>query len=170
MGLGGRRREWARIGVDDLMLVVGEMMIPHVSIYCSGVEARSRYICNELTTVSTASRLPHSHPQQIRRLQRRPLPILLGTNSSDTCTPHPSSRWLSATTARARRWSPDRRPAQRATRHNPRRRLGRIRPRPDSAQSGGPSVVREEQTHLPHERVGRFRPSEGLFRRRQERP
>lgn len=31
MGLGGRRREWARIGVDDLMLVVGEMMIPHVS-------------------------------------------------------------------------------------------------------------------------------------------
>ena len=31
MGLGGRRREWARIGVDDLMLVVGEMMVPHVS-------------------------------------------------------------------------------------------------------------------------------------------
>lgn len=32
MGLGGRRREWARIGVDDLMLVVGEMMVPHVSV------------------------------------------------------------------------------------------------------------------------------------------
>jgi protein FAM50 len=32
MGFGGRRREWARIGVDDLMLVVGEMMVPHVSI------------------------------------------------------------------------------------------------------------------------------------------
>ena len=33
MGLGGRRREWARIGVDDLMLVVGEMMVPYVSIF-----------------------------------------------------------------------------------------------------------------------------------------
>lgn len=32
MGLGGRRREWARIGVDDLMVVVGEMMVPHVSV------------------------------------------------------------------------------------------------------------------------------------------
>lgn len=30
-GLGRRRREWARIGVDDLMVVVGDMMIPHVS-------------------------------------------------------------------------------------------------------------------------------------------
>jgi protein FAM50 len=34
MGLGGRRREWARIGVDDLMVVVGEMMVPHVSCDC----------------------------------------------------------------------------------------------------------------------------------------
>jgi protein FAM50 len=33
MGLGGRRREWARIGVDDLMIVVGEMMVPHVSCH-----------------------------------------------------------------------------------------------------------------------------------------
>jgi protein FAM50 len=33
MGLGGRRREWARIGVDDLMVVVGEMMVPHVSCH-----------------------------------------------------------------------------------------------------------------------------------------
>ena len=41
MGLGGRRREWARIGVDDLMLVVGEMMIPHVSVYCFGLKARA---------------------------------------------------------------------------------------------------------------------------------
>jgi protein FAM50 len=77
MGLGGRRREWARIGVDDLMLVVGEMMIPHVSVYSFCVEASPRNICNELTTESTAPRLPHSHPQQIRRLQRRSLPLLL---------------------------------------------------------------------------------------------
>ena len=40
MGLGGRRREWARIGVDDLMLVVGEMMIPHVSVLCFGMESQ----------------------------------------------------------------------------------------------------------------------------------
>lgn len=128
MGLGGRRREWARIGVDDLMLVVGEMMIPHVStfIWFFGVEPRSWVMCNELTTVYVAPRLPHSHPQQIRRLQRRPLPILLRTNSSNTCTPHTSSRWLSATTTRGRRWSPHRRPAQRPTRHNPRRRTGRL--------------------------------------------
>jgi protein FAM50 len=77
MGLGGRRREWARIGVDDLMLVVGEMMIPHVSVYSFCVEASPRNICNELTTESTAPRLPHSHPQQIRRIQRRSLPLLL---------------------------------------------------------------------------------------------
>jgi protein FAM50 len=32
-GVGGRRREWARIGVDDLMVVVGEMMVPHVSVF-----------------------------------------------------------------------------------------------------------------------------------------
>jgi len=34
-GVGGRRREWARIGVDDLMVVVGEMMVPHVSCLSS---------------------------------------------------------------------------------------------------------------------------------------
>ena len=170
MGLGGRRREWARIGVDDLMLVVGEMMVPHVSVYCFGVQAVSQSMCNELTTVSTAPRLPHPHPQQIHRLQRRPLPLLLRADSSNTRTPHPSSRWLPTTTPRARKRPPHSRPTQRPTRHNPRLRIGRLRPRSDVAESGGSSVVREEQTHLPHERVGRLRPSEGLFRRRQERP
>jgi len=28
------RREWARIGVDDLMLVRGNIIIPHVSLQC----------------------------------------------------------------------------------------------------------------------------------------
>jgi protein FAM50 len=28
----GSRREWARVGVDDLMLVRGEIIIPHVSM------------------------------------------------------------------------------------------------------------------------------------------
>lgn len=38
LGVGGgekanNRREWARVGVDDLMLVRGEVIIPHVSRY-----------------------------------------------------------------------------------------------------------------------------------------
>jgi hypothetical protein len=152
-----------------LMLVVGEMMVPHVSVSCFGIETTFSNMCNKLTTVSTAPRLPHPHPQQIRRLQRHSLPFLLRADSSNTRTPHPSSRWLPATTPRTRKRPPHRRPAQRPTRHNSRRRLGRLRPRPDVAQSGGSSVVREEQTHLPHERVGGLRPSEGLFRRWQER-
>lgn len=45
MGLGGRRREWARIGVDDLMVVVGEMMVPHVSLNMASMQ-RSESICN----------------------------------------------------------------------------------------------------------------------------
>jgi len=36
-GVGGEkaaaRREWARVGVDDLMLVRGEVIIPHVSYF-----------------------------------------------------------------------------------------------------------------------------------------
>ena len=37
LGVGGgekasSRREWARVGVDDLMLVRGEVIIPHVSV------------------------------------------------------------------------------------------------------------------------------------------
>lgn len=35
-GLGARRREWARIGVDDMMVVVGDMMVPHVSVDIDG--------------------------------------------------------------------------------------------------------------------------------------
>lgn len=31
------RREWARVGVDDLMLVRGEIIIPHVSLDCCNV-------------------------------------------------------------------------------------------------------------------------------------
>ena len=37
LGIGGgektnSKREWARVGVDDLMLVRGELIIPHVSL------------------------------------------------------------------------------------------------------------------------------------------
>lgn len=38
----GSRREWSRVGVDDLMLIRGEIIIPHVRILrstCSYTEA-----------------------------------------------------------------------------------------------------------------------------------
>lgn len=37
LGVGGdkSKREWARVGVDDLMLVRGEIIIPHVSFEAS---------------------------------------------------------------------------------------------------------------------------------------
>jgi protein FAM50 len=107
MGLGGRRREWARIGVDDLMVVVGEMMLPHVSSERE-IVVDNRISCNELTILSTAPRLPHPHPQQIRRLQRRLVPLLLRANISNASTPRPSCGWILASSPRARRRSPDR--------------------------------------------------------------
>ena len=41
LGVGGagekaNRREWARVGVDDLMLVRGEVIIPHVGGWLRG--------------------------------------------------------------------------------------------------------------------------------------
>jgi hypothetical protein len=114
-GVGGRRREWARIGVDDLMVVVGEMMVPHVSVF-SGEHVKDRSIRfirmrkKKLTVCPTASRLPHAHPQQMRRLQRRPLPILLGTHSRNARTSNPSRRRHPArTTTRTRIRPPNRR-------------------------------------------------------------
>jgi protein FAM50 len=52
MGLGGRRREWARIGVDDLMVVVGEMMVPHVSLFLligKAISYPKTCVCDKLT-------------------------------------------------------------------------------------------------------------------------
>lgn len=50
LGVGGTgektnsRRDWARVGVDDLMLVRGEVIIPHVSIlFAKGVGAGIDY-------------------------------------------------------------------------------------------------------------------------------
>ena len=52
LGVGGKdgegakaRREWARVGVDDLMLVRGEIIIPHVSTLLSveRLQGHSRY-------------------------------------------------------------------------------------------------------------------------------
>jgi hypothetical protein len=122
----------------------------------------------KLTISPTAPRLPHADPQQMRRLQRRSLPILLRTHSRNARTPDPSRRrHLARTTTRRLRPS-DRRPTQRPTRSDPRLGAGRLRPRPESSESCRSEVVREKQAHLPDERVGGLRSSEGLFRWRKE--
>lgn len=126
-GVGGRRREWARIGVDDLMVVVGEMMVPHVSVFLSEdvemiVYSFHSYVRKEkLTICPTAPRLPHAHAQQMRWLQRRPLPNLLRTHSRDARTPNPSRRRHPArTTAGTSLWPSNRRSTQRPTCSDPR--------------------------------------------------
>lgn len=50
LGAGGAegakaRREWARVGVDDLMLVRGEIIIPHVSAPRDELRAASLQVC-----------------------------------------------------------------------------------------------------------------------------
>ena len=126
-GVGGRRREWARIGVDDLMVVVGEMMVPHVSVFLSEdvemiVYSFHSYVRKEkLTICPTAPRLPHAHAQQMRWLQRRPLPNLLRTHSRDARTPNPSRRRHPArTTAGTSLRTLNRRSTQRPTCSDPR--------------------------------------------------
>ena len=71
-GVGGRRREWARIGVDDLMVVVGEMMVPHVSVFLcedsmmivhsfhsyTGEEANSMLNSTSISTPSSSTNAP----------------------------------------------------------------------------------------------------------------
>jgi len=62
MGLGGRRREWARIGVDDLMLVVGEIMVPHVSVLVLWRWGQTLYYVQRTndSTYSTSTSIPSS--------------------------------------------------------------------------------------------------------------
>ena len=60
LGVGGgekasSRREWARVGVDDLMLVRGEVIIPHVSIHSSGEIIEEAKHCTCSTTKFTIS-------------------------------------------------------------------------------------------------------------------
>jgi protein FAM50 len=57
-GVGGRRREWARIGVDDLMVVVGEMMVPHVSV------SSSSYLASEGEAVAMIVNSFHSYVEE----------------------------------------------------------------------------------------------------------
>jgi protein FAM50 len=39
-----QRREWARVGVDDLMLVRGDIIIPHVSSLCPNSTLKSKCV------------------------------------------------------------------------------------------------------------------------------
>jgi hypothetical protein len=125
-GVGGRRREWARIGVDDLMVVVGEMMVPHVSVFLGEDVQMVIHSFRSYTEEKannhflTAPRLPHAHPQQMRRLQWHPLPILLRTHSRNARALDPSRRRNPARTAtRTTLRPPNSRSTQRPTRSDP---------------------------------------------------
>ena len=61
------RKDWARIGVDDLMVVRGEVVIPHVSVY-PFLLTSNRYVVTKRKM--TALRLPLLPPQPQRRLHR----------------------------------------------------------------------------------------------------
>lgn len=63
----GKRRDWARIGVDDLMVVRGTMSVPHVS--CG---SEPGYHDSLLTIGCTVPGLPLPDPEQKHRLQPRP--------------------------------------------------------------------------------------------------
>lgn len=73
LGVGGdkARREWARVGVDDLMLVRGDIIIPHVcpELHFPIASAITR------TDMSAALRLLLLHHQQIKGLQRSNLQL-----------------------------------------------------------------------------------------------
>jgi hypothetical protein len=141
-GVGGRRREWARIGVDDLMVVVGEMMVPHVSVFLSeDVETivhSFQFVYGEKANnpLLIAPRFPHAYPQQMRWLQWHPLSILLRTHSRDARALDTSRRRNTArTTTRTCIRSPNRRSTQRSTCSDPGLRTGRFRPRPEFGES-----------------------------------
>ncbi len=56
LGVGGdkSRRDWARVSVDDLMLVRGEVILPHVSL-------QARYTgCGPLISLSALRNIPFS--------------------------------------------------------------------------------------------------------------
>ena len=60
-GASNSRREWARVGVDDLMLVRGSLIIPHVSVYSRSRSWKVKegmnadYQCHHSITTSTTS-------------------------------------------------------------------------------------------------------------------
>jgi protein FAM50 len=80
LGVGGDRgrREWARVSVDDLMLVKGEIIIPHV---CSPILSTIFMIFIQVgTNTHLALRIPLLHHEQDHRFHRPSLPLLLRTH------------------------------------------------------------------------------------------
>ena len=59
------RREWARVGVDDLMLVRGELIIPHVSI--SFIPRERHQLTTNLSTTSSTTSLQIVYPAPLSR-------------------------------------------------------------------------------------------------------
>ena len=81
LGVGGgektnSRREWARVGVDDLMLVRGEVIIPHVSIYVRSA------LWEDANPVPAALRNLLLHRKQNPRSQQYPSVLLFFYYSS----------------------------------------------------------------------------------------
>lgn len=154
------RREWARVGVDDLMLVRGEVIIPHVSVWLCD----RGYLHTGQLTSFVALRILLLHRQQNARFQQHPpiqlfcatrrhlslshlIPIAcrpLNLRSPFSSFPV-SSQKVQQWTSHSLRLSPRRLP--RRSEHNKGRRQ---------------TLVRTEQTHLPRERVGGVRSNQGL--------
>lgn len=71
--LGGRtasgaakaRREWARVSVDDLMLVKGDVIVPHVSFTDCHFELSTNH---DISTTSSTTLSPTGYPVSRRRV------------------------------------------------------------------------------------------------------
>ena len=105
----GSKRDWARISVDDLIVVKGDLIVPHVSAKtllpkCLLTCTTEKFIANVRS--HAALHLPPLHPQQDNRLQKyAPLPALLGAHTNDTIPPPPTVylvKPLDSTTSRSR--------------------------------------------------------------------
>lgn len=75
LGVGGdkSRRDWARVSVDDLMLVRGEVILPHVRIFHQDIFMAKLTDCSTMSsTTSYSTRSMGSMVQFLTILQRQP--------------------------------------------------------------------------------------------------
>lgn len=68
------RREWARVSVDDLMLVRGDLIIPHVRILSIFPRSVGEHLGSNIWHL--ALRIPSFHPEQDSWLYRPLVPLL----------------------------------------------------------------------------------------------
>lgn len=84
------RKDWARISVDDLMVVRGDIIIPHVSIHHSYHSFRL-HLCMRIANTDfhsqPALRLPLLPPQPHPRLSRSTLHLLRRSYLRNACKP-----------------------------------------------------------------------------------